>query len=188
MLGAESEGMIGYMLEQELRNARRDRSHRHSPDDGRGRRRRTRLQGSDQIHRAGVLKSQAQRLQAKKGWREGGRQAGGASWHRRNPCGSSRFNRSSGFWKKVQWLSPLAVAAFPLSVSQAAVGAWRPLSTRISVPNCWAERSMPNAAAGDRCRRRLCRLGNAIGTGDPARQSHMAAQQKLSRRLDGSRR
>ncbi len=55
ILGAETQGMIGYLVEQELGNFLPDRgSAGHDPDDGRGRSRRSGLHESHEVRRPGL--------------------------------------------------------------------------------------------------------------------------------------
>ena len=69
VLGAETEGMIGYMIEQELGNLLPARAAaRDHPDDGRGRSRRSGVRRPDQVHRAGLRPRTAEALAAEKGW------------------------------------------------------------------------------------------------------------------------
>ena len=81
VLGAETEGMIGYMIEQELGNLLPfEVPFATAADDGRGRRQRSRLQGPDQVRGARLRRGRKpQRIKADKGWTF---KLDGAKWRR----------------------------------------------------------------------------------------------------------
>ena len=70
VLGAETQGMIGYLIEQELGNLLPvERPARDDPDDGRGRPGRPGLHRPDEVRRAGLRRGRRpSALAAEKGW------------------------------------------------------------------------------------------------------------------------
>ena len=89
VLGAQTQGMIGYVLEQELRQpAAARRAVRDHPDDGRGRPGRPGVRRPHQVRRPGLRpRQQADQLADEKGWvvQAGRGVAGGASCPRPSP-------------------------------------------------------------------------------------------------------
>ena len=68
VLGAETEGMIGYMIEQELGNLLPfERPFATHPDDDRGRSGRPGVRQPDQVHRPGLRRDEAERLAGREG-------------------------------------------------------------------------------------------------------------------------
>ena len=97
VLGAQTEGMIGYMIEQELGNLLPfDRPFATDPDDGRGRPRRPGVRRPDQVHRAGLRQGGGRRARGREGLGRSSRTAtsGGVSCRRLSRSGSSRSGRS----------------------------------------------------------------------------------------------
>ena len=100
VLGAETEGMIGYMIEQELGNLLPfERAVRHAADDGRGRSRRSRRSRTRPSSSArSTTKADADRIAGGEGLGRSSRTAtsGGASCPRPSRSASSSCGRSSG--------------------------------------------------------------------------------------------
>ena len=69
VLGAQTEGMIGYLIEQELGNLLPfEKPFATHPDDGRGRPATTRLSPTRQVHRPGLRTGRRRTAGAEKGW------------------------------------------------------------------------------------------------------------------------
>jgi carbamate kinase len=68
VLGAETEGMIGYMIEQELGNLLPFEVRSRPVDDGRGGRGRSRFKDPDEVRRAGLRQGRRRSLAAEKSW------------------------------------------------------------------------------------------------------------------------
>ena len=115
VLGAETEGMIGYLIEQELGNLLPfEKPFATHPDDGRGRPRRPGVRRPDQVRRPGLRRSRGRAARGREGL---GRQAGRRrSWRRvvASPAaasGSSRSGRSAGCSSRAPSSSAPAAAA-----------------------------------------------------------------------------
>ena len=122
VLGAQTEGMIGYVLEQELGNAAAARrAVRHHPDDGRGRRRRPGLRRPDQVRRSDLRpRPRPTRWPPTKGWVF---KADGDSWRRVVPSPAAEAHLRDP-------ADPLAARARTSSSSAPAAAASRRCSRR----------------------------------------------------------
>ena len=99
ILGAETQGMIGYLLEQELGNRLPfEVPAGDDPDDGRGRSGRPRVRRPDEVRRADLRRGAGERRWRRRRAGPSSRTArtGGGSCRRRGPRGSSRSARCAG--------------------------------------------------------------------------------------------
>ena len=105
VLGAETEGMIGYLLDQELVNRLGHAPGRDAAHAGDRRRRRPGLRAPDEVRRPGLLRTR---------WRTAGRRTrldrrpgrtstGAASSPRPSPARSSSWARSGCWWTPACW-------------------------------------------------------------------------------------
>ena len=156
VLGAQTEGMIGYLIEQELGNLLPVRAAvRDHPHDGRGRPRRPGVRRPDQVHRSGLCR----------------RRRPSGSWRRR----AGRSGRTATSWRRVvpspdapahlrDPADPLAAGARRRASSARAAAASRRCSCRAPTPSVGAEvvidKDRRQRAAGPRARRRPVRDGH----------------------------
>ena len=116
VLGAETQGMIGYLVEQELGNRLPfDKPIGDAADDDRGRPRRSRLRRPDQAHRSHLHRRAGGRARARRGaGRSGPTATRCGGWCRRRPrSASSSSVRSPGSSTPAAWSSAPAAAASP---------------------------------------------------------------------------
>ena len=173
VLGAQTEGMIGYVLEQELGNAMpRRRAARDDPDDGRGRPGRPGVRRPDQVRRAGLHQGpRPTRWPPTKGWAF---KPDGDSWRRVVPSPEPRRIFEI---RPIRWLLDHGVVRdlrrrrrraddVPARRARRPWSASRRSSTRTSPASCWPARSTADLFVhGHRRRRGVRRLGHARSSG-----------------------
>ena len=177
VLGAQTEGMIGYMIEQELGNLLPfEKPFATHPDDDRGRPGRSGLRGPDQVHRPGLRQGRGRAAGRREGLGDQARRRQVAA-RRRLAAARSASSRSG----PIRWL--LEHGAVVICTGGGGIPTMYEPGTRTLVGRGGRHRQGPRQRAA-RARAR----GRPVRDGDRRRRASTATGARRSRRRSSGRR